>query len=65
MSLNIILYLICSFYNRRDAQDALEVMDGRMLDGIRIRLQMVRYGRPTSLRTHRSGEGRGRRDRRR
>lgn len=36
------------FYDKRDAQDALDAMDGRMLDGRELRVQMARYGRPTS-----------------
>lgn len=53
------------FYDKRDAEDALEAMDGRMLDGRELRVQMARYGRPTSPQTRRNG-GRDRgRDRRR
>lgn len=37
-----------SFYDKRDAEDALEAMDGRMLDGRELRVQMARYGRPSS-----------------
>ncbi|XP_017099830.1 serine/arginine-rich splicing factor 2 [Drosophila bipectinata] len=36
------------FYDKRDAEDALEAMDGRMLDGRELRVQMARYGRPSS-----------------
>lgn len=36
------------FYDKRDAEDALEAMDGRKLDGRELRVQMARYGRPTS-----------------
>jgi len=46
------------FYDKRDAEDALEAMDGRMLDGRELRVQMARYGRPTSPQNRR-----GRRDR--
>lgn len=58
----------CRFYDKRDAEDALEAMDGRMLDGRELRVQMARYGRPTSPQTRRGGrDGRrgGDRDRRR
>ncbi|XP_059612568.1 serine/arginine-rich splicing factor 2 [Phlebotomus argentipes] len=48
------------FYDKRDAEDALEAMDGRILDGRELRVQMARYGRPTS--PHRRS---GRSDRRR
>lgn len=59
---------MCRFYDKRDAEDALEAMDGRMLDGRELRVQMARYGRPTSPQTRRGGgrDGRrGDRDRRR
>lgn len=52
---------MCRFYDKRDAEDALEAMDGRMLDGRELRVQMARYGRPTSPQTR----GRGGRDGRR
>lgn len=48
------------FYDKRDAQDALDAMDGRMLDGRELRVQMARYGRPTSP-ARGSGGGGGRR----
>uniref|UniRef100_T1J1U9 Serine/arginine-rich splicing factor 2 n=1 Tax=Strigamia maritima TaxID=126957 RepID=T1J1U9_STRMM len=35
------------FYDKRDAEDALEAMDGQMLDGRELRVQMARYGRPS------------------
>lgn len=39
-------------------------MDGRMLDGRELRVQMARYGRPTSPQTRRGGgRDRDRRDR--
>lgn len=50
------------FYDKRDAEDALEAMDGRMLDGRELRVQMARYGRPTSPQTRRGGRDGGRRD---
>ena len=34
------------FYDRRDAEDALERLDGYVMDGRSIRVQMARYGRP-------------------
>ncbi|XP_028138367.1 serine/arginine-rich splicing factor 2 isoform X4 [Diabrotica virgifera virgifera] len=46
------------FYDKRDAEDALDAMDGRMLDGRELRVQMARYGRPTS--PHRRGSRRSR-----
>ncbi|KAH8403155.1 hypothetical protein KR222_006206 [Zaprionus bogoriensis] len=36
------------FYDKRDAEDALKAMDGRMLDGRELHVQMARYGRPSS-----------------
>lgn len=48
------------FYDKRDAEDALDAMDGRILDGRELRVQMARYGRPSS--PHRR---RGRSNRRR
>lgn len=45
------------FFDKRDAQDALDAMDGRMLDGRELRVQMARYGRPTS--PQRGGGGGG------
>ncbi|XP_025836593.1 serine/arginine-rich splicing factor 2 [Agrilus planipennis] len=50
------------FYDKRDAEDALDAMDGRMLDGRELRVQMARYGRPTSphRRHGRSGRRRSR-----
>lgn len=55
------------FYDKRDAEDALEAMDGRMLDGRELRVQMARYGRPSSPArgSGRSGGGRDRGGRRR
>lgn len=34
------------FYDKRDAEDALERLDGYVMDGRAIRVQMARYGRP-------------------
>lgn len=57
-----ILILFFRFYDKRDAEDALEAMDGRILDGRELRVQMARYGRPTSPQRSRNN---GRHDRRR
>ena len=35
------------YYDKRDAEDALEAMDGTIMDGRELRVQMARYGRPT------------------
>lgn len=42
------MQIVFRFYDKRDAEDALDAMDGRMLDGRELRVQMARYGRPTS-----------------
>ncbi|VDO99362.1 unnamed protein product [Soboliphyme baturini] len=34
------------YYSRRDAEDAMDQMDGRRVDGREIRVVMARYGRP-------------------
>ncbi|KAK8371924.1 hypothetical protein O3P69_013521 [Scylla paramamosain] len=39
------------YYDRRDAEDAMEAMDGRRLDGRELRVQMARYGRRRHPRT--------------
>ncbi|XP_055371038.1 serine/arginine-rich splicing factor 2 [Condylostylus longicornis] len=52
------------FFDKRDAEDALEAMDGRVVDGRELRVQMARYGRPTSP-SRRGGGRRGRDNRRR
>lgn len=58
---NYLLLNLCRFYDKRDAEDALEAMDGRMLDGRELRVQMARYGRPTSPQTRRNNRDGGRR----
>lgn len=35
------------FFDRRDAEDAMDKMDGYVLDGREMRVQTARYGRPT------------------
>ena len=35
------------FYDKRDAEDAMDDMDGAILDGREVRCQMARYGRPS------------------
>ncbi|CAG0894252.1 unnamed protein product [Cyprideis torosa] len=49
-----------TFYDRRDAEDAMESMDGRMLDGRRLRVQMAKYGRPSPPRFRGWADRRGR-----
>ncbi|XP_033748981.1 serine/arginine-rich splicing factor 2-like isoform X2 [Pecten maximus] len=40
------------YYDKRDAEDALDSMDGAIMDGRELRVQMARYGRPNE--SHRS-----------
>lgn len=35
------------FFDRRDAEDAMDKMDGYVLDGREMRVQTARYGRPS------------------
>lgn len=46
--LSYIFEFVDRFYDKRDAEDALDAMDGRLLDGRELRVQMARYGRPSS-----------------
>ncbi|XP_059804617.1 serine/arginine-rich splicing factor 2-like [Hypanus sabinus] len=41
------------FHDKRDAEDAIDAMDGAVLDGRELRVQMARYGRPAE--SHRRG----------
>lgn len=34
------------FYDKRDAEDAMDALDGTMLDGRELRVSMAKYGRP-------------------
>lgn len=52
-SLSILTFI---YYLFSDAEEALQEMDGRVLDGRELRVQMARYGRPTSPK--RGGGGR-------
>lgn len=45
------------FYDRRDAEDAMDSLDGRVLDGRELRVQLARYGRPDSPQRERRGGG--------
>lgn len=49
------------FYDKRDAEDAIDAMDGRILDGRELRVQMARYGRPPSPQRRGGGRYDGRR----
>lgn len=48
VKITLVEQICCRFYDKRDAEDALDAMDGRMLDGRELRVQMARYGRPSS-----------------
>lgn len=50
------------FYEGRDAEDAMEKLDGYVIDGREMRVQLARYGRPhDSSRGRYGGGGGGRR----
>ena len=55
------------FYDKRDAEDAMDSMDGAVLDGRELRVQMAKYGRPQGRYDgyRRAGGGGGGRSRRR
>ena len=55
-------FCVYSFYDRRDGEDAMHAMDGRMMDGRELRVQLARYGRPDDPPSRRHG---GRSSRRR
>ena len=35
------------YYDRRDAEDAMDSMDGAIMDGRELRVQLAKYGRPS------------------
>ena len=41
-------YRCCSYLKKRDAEDALDRMDGTDVDGREIRVQFARYGRAST-----------------
>lgn len=45
------------FYTKREAEDAMDRMDGRRVDGREIRVAMARYGRPCDERAERRARG--------
>jgi len=45
------------FYDKRDAEDAMEALDGRQYDGRELRVEIAKYGRPENDRSR--GEERG------
>lgn len=61
-SFNICIKFVIRFYDRRDGEDAMHAMDGRMMDGRELRVQLARYGRPDDPPSRRHG---GRSSRRR
>ena len=57
-----ILYYQCNFryYDKRDAEDAMDSMHGRVMDGRELRVQLAEYGRPDSSGGGGGGRYRGR-----
>ena len=53
--------LCCRYYDKRDAEDAMDAMDGAIFDGRELRVQTARYGRPNDSYSRRYGGGRPRR----
>ncbi|KAK2151254.1 hypothetical protein LSH36_370g02026 [Paralvinella palmiformis] len=51
------------FYDKRDAEDAMDAFDGAMLDGRELTCHMAKYGRPSE--SQRRGRGPARKSRRR
>ena len=47
------------FYEKRDAEDAMERLDGYVIDGREMRVQLARYGRPNENKGGRYGGGGG------
>ena len=47
------------FFDRRDAEDAMDSLDGTIVDGRELRVQMAKYGRPSDPH-RRGGRRRGR-----
>ena len=47
------------FYDKRDAEDAMDSMDGAILDGRELRVQEAKYGRPSESHHRRGGGGGG------
>jgi len=45
------------FYEQRDAEDAMDGMDGKVIDGREIRVAEARYGRPENQHNPRQGGG--------
>ena len=51
------------YYDKRDAEDAMDAMDGAIFDGRELRVQMARYGRPSEPYRRGGPRGGGRRRR--
>lgn len=47
------------FYDKRDADDAMDSLDGALLDGRELRVQFAKYGRPSDPPYRRSSGGGG------
>lgn len=63
-------YAFVRFHDRRDAEDAMDSVHGKVIDGRELRVQMARYGRPADRsdrdrdRSYRSNRRRSRSPRR-
>jgi len=44
------------FYDKRDAEDAMEALDGRQYDGRELRVEIAKYGRPDNDRSRGGGD---------
>jgi len=47
------------YFDQRDADDAIDAMDGQMLDGRPLRVQLARHARPQQAGFRRGGSGGG------
>ena len=47
------------YYEKRDAEDAMDGMDGKVIDGREIRVAEAKYGRPSQQYNPRGGSGGG------
>ena len=43
----VVGFAFVRYYDKRDAEDAMDAMDGAIFDGRELRVQMARYGRPS------------------
>ena len=48
------------YYDQRDAEDAIDAMDGQMLDGRELRVQLAKHPRPIQASHRRGGQSQSR-----